>query len=151
MNGNHLAKLYCCVAIAVVGQGCGKEAPPPIVPAQGVVLLNGAPLAKAQVRFIPQIKFGPEYIAGGVTDEQGRYTLQCNGQSGACAVENTVTVSDADIPPKLLGENAQRELAVYLQSLKNRPIPQNYGSPVTTPLSVKVSEGQSEYKLELKR
>lgn len=151
MNGDHRATICGCIAIAILSQGCRKEAPPPIVAAQGVVLLNGAPLPTAQVRFIPQIKFGPQFIATGVTDAQGRYSLTCNAQPGACAVENTVTVNEADIPARLQGENVQRELATYLQSLKNRPIPQNYGTPVTTPLSVKVTEGQSEYKLELKR
>jgi hypothetical protein len=151
MNGDHRSAICWCIAVAILTQGCSKEAPPPIVAAQGVVLLNGAPLATAQVHFIPQIKFGPEFIATGVTDAQGRYSLTCNGQPGACAVDNMVTVSEAGIPSKLQSEKAQRELAVYLQSLKNRPIPQNYGSPVTTPLSVKVTEGQSEYKLELKR
>jgi len=139
------------IAVAILCQGCRKEAPPPIVAAQGVVMLNGAPLPTVQVRFIPQIKFGPQFIATGVTDAQGRYSLTCNGQPGACAVENMVTVSEAEIPAKLQGENAQRELATYLQALKNRPVPQNYGSPATTPLSVSVTEGQSEYKLDLHR
>ena len=151
MNCSRVARVLGCIAIAILSVGCRKEAPPPIVPAGGVVLLNGTPLAKAQVRFIPQIKFGPEFIAKGDTDEQGRYTLQCNGKQGACAVENVVTVTESEIPSRLLGESAQAELSVYLRSLKNRPIPQNYGSPATSPLHVTPAEGQTEYKLELKR
>ena len=150
MGRTRRGTLGCCIAIVMFGAGCGKESPPPIVPAQGVVFVNGAPLPKAQVRFIPQIKLGPEYIATGVTDEQGKFTLQCNGQPGACASETIVTVAEADIPPQLQGENAQRELAVYIRSLKNRPIPPNYATPLT-PLHLTVTEGQADYKLELKR
>lgn len=140
-----------CIAVALLSGGCGKDAPPPIVPVSGSVLLNGEPLSAAQVRFIPQIDVGAEYIATGVTDDQGRFTLQCNGQPGACATENAVTVSEADIPPQLQGEDAQRELAVYLRSLKNRPIPQDYASPASTPLHATVSEERPDYQLELKR
>jgi hypothetical protein len=46
---------------------------------------------------------------------------------------------------------AQRELAAHLKSLKNRPIRQNYSTLVGSPLRITVSEGQPEYKLELKR
>lgn len=151
MSGNRLASLCWCIAIAMISDGCGKAPSAPIVPAQGVVMLNGAPLPNAQVRFIPELAVGSQYIASGVTNDQGRYTLQCNGQPGACAAENIVTVSEADIPPKLQGENAQRELAVYLRALKNRPIPQRYASPASSSLRLTVTEGQTDYKLDLKR
>ena len=140
-----------CIALSLFIHGCGKEPPPAVVPVQGTVLLNGVPLPKAQIRLIPKIGYGAEYIATAVTDESGRFVLQCNGQSGACATENTVLVTEADIPPEFQGENRQRELAVYLKSLKNRPIPQSYGSPVSTPLQITVTKEQPEYKFELKR
>jgi len=138
------------VAAVLLG-GCGKGSPPPIVPAGGIVLLNGAPLPKAQVRFIPMIEFGAEYIATGVTDDKGRFTLTCHGEPGACAIENHVTVSEADIPVQLRGENAQRELAAYLRSLPNREIPRKYSSVMETPLRVTVTADQGDYKLELQR
>jgi hypothetical protein len=140
-----------CIALALFIPGCGKEPPPAIVPVQGAVLLNGAPLPNALVRFVPIIGYGSEYIASGITDDQGRFTLQCNGEQGACATETMVLVTEAPIPRKLQGENAQRELGVYFQSLKNRPIPKNYGTPVSTPLKTTVSQGQPHMKLELKR
>lgn len=139
-----------CLALALAG-GCGKEPPPAILPAQGVVLLNGAPVPMAQVRLIPKIGYGAEFIATGVTDDQGRFVLKCNGQPGACATENIVVIGEADIPPQYQGESRQRELAVYLRSLKNRPIPTTYANLVSTPLKITVSEGQSEIKFDLKR
>jgi hypothetical protein len=151
MSQNNLVLAASCIAFAFSIIGCGKAPPPPIVPAQGTVVLNGAPLPAAQVRFIPSTGYGTEYIAAAVTDDQGHFTLECNGQPGACATENTVLVLEADIPPQFQGENRQRELATYLQSLKNRPIPRTYGTLVTTPLKLTVREGQPDYKLELKR
>ena len=147
--GFRWAKFFSLLAIVLVCEGCGKEAPPPIMPAQGIVVLRGRPLPKAQVRFIPNIDYGAAYIATAVTDDSGRFTLECDGQSGACVGENKVTVSEADIPKELQSENAQRELIAYKRSLRNRPIPKTYASPVSTPLKVTVAEGQTEHKLEL--
>ena len=151
MDKGRLAMFGAYLTILLTMAGCGGESPSPIVPAQGTVILNNAPLPNAQVRFIPQIDFGAQYIATAVTDEQGKFALQCNDQPGACEGENIVIVTEADIPAKLQGENAQRELAAYLRALKNRPIPRNYTTPVNSPLRVTVSEGQAEYNLELKR
>src|SRR5262245_47813861 len=135
------------LAAAVLLGGCGKAPPPPIVPVEGTLLLNGAPLPRAQVRFVPMIEYGTEFIATAVTDDQGRFTLTCNGQPGACAIENHVVVAD-EIPERLTGENAQRELAEYRRSLKNRPIPPKYATLGESPLRVAVKADQKEYKVE---
>lgn len=151
MGRTALFSFRLSLLFAVLTIGCGKEPPPAILPAQGVVLLNGAPLPNALVRLIPKIGYGAEYIATGVSDEQGKFVLKCNGMPGACATENIVVISEADIPPQYQGENRQRELAVYLASLKNRPIPSTYANLVSTPLQVTVSKEQPELKFELKR
>jgi len=141
------------VAAALALPGCSKS-PPPIVAAGGVVLLNGQPLPNAQVQFIPMIQgFGAEYIAVGVTDEKGRFTLTCNGQPGACACETRVIVIDPPAPEKARGlsEAAQAELTRFQAGLKNRPIPPDYGSAAKTPLVIKVTPDRADYNLELKR
>lgn len=137
--------------LIALGAGCGKAPPPPIVAAEGVVRLDGRPLNKAAVRFIPQIDYGPEYIAAGVTDESGRFKLVCKGQPGACACENQVLVMEADLPPRLQSENAQIELAHYLQSLGGRPLPPQYGNLVESPLTADVKAGRTEYDFDLTR
>jgi hypothetical protein len=132
--------------------GCGKT-PPVIVPAGGVVKLDGKPLNNVEVLFVPQIDFGPEYVARGVTDEEGRFSLRCNGQPGACACEHRVMIVEAELPKNVKGESqqAQQELAEYLQSLGGRPLPQKYASLVESPLTVTVRAGQTEYPLDLTR
>jgi hypothetical protein len=145
-----------CVAVAGAAlltllAGCGKAPPPPIVEAEGVVRLDGKPLNKAEIRFIPLIDYGPEYVAVGVTDEAGRFQLTCKGQPGACACENRVLVMEAELPPRLKGEDAQAELAKYLRSLGGRPLPDQYTNLTSSPLSATVKAGQKEYTFELTR
>ena len=94
--------------------------------------------------------FAPERRAA-VTDDAGKFELQCNGKPGACATENIVMIAEADIPREFQGENRQRELAGYLRSLKNRPIPPKYGSAASTPLKTSISAPQCELKFELVR
>jgi hypothetical protein len=137
-------------AAALAFTGCSKPPPPPVVPAEGVVLLNGQPLANAEVQFIPMAPgLGMEYIAVGTTDEQGRFKLTCKGQPGACACENKVTVTDAPLPERARGNQAEE--AKYSATLKNRPIPEVYATAARTPLTVTVTAGQTEYRVELNR
>jgi hypothetical protein len=137
------------VAVAALLVGCGK-APPQIVEVEGVVLLNGKPLQRAEVRFIPVTDHGPEYLATGVTDEVGRFRLTCDGRPGACAGENQVLVMESEIPAHLKGENAQAELARYFQKLGGRPLPPRYANLAESPLTADVSAGRKEYAFDLK-
>jgi hypothetical protein len=148
-----LRAMHAAVAVLIcVVAGCaGPAPPPPIVPAEGVVRLQGKPLAKVEVRFIPMIDHGPEYIAKGVTDEKGRFTLSCNGQGGACACENRVLIMEAELPARLRSENAQAELAKYFEKLGGRPLPPQYQNLVESPLVANVTETQKSYTFELKR
>jgi hypothetical protein len=137
-------------AVALVGllAGCGREPPPPIIDAEGVVLLEGMPIYNAKVRFIPQIDHGPEFIAMGITDKEGRFKLTCNGLPGACAGENLVVIGEADIPAKLQSENAQTALIAYKKSLGPRP-PAKYANLAQSPLTALVTEAQKQFVFAL--
>jgi hypothetical protein len=145
---------FCLLAATLLlFSGCQK-APPAIVPVEGVVLLGGQPLPHAQVSFVPMVSnLGFEYVAVGTTDENGRFQLTCKGKPGACACDHRVTVTDASPPENARGMSgeAQAEMAKFYAGLKNRPIPERYANTAKTPLSVTVTAGQAEYKLELKR
>jgi hypothetical protein len=139
------------LAAAAFITGCGKPPPPPIVPAEGIVRLDGKPLNRVEVRFIPLIEHGPQYVATGVTDEKGRFKLTCNGQPGACLGENRVLIVESEIPARLKGEDAQLELARYFQSLGSRPIPVRYANLADSPFSVTVTADKGEYTFDLTR
>jgi len=138
-------------ALAALLSGCGKAPPPPIVEAGGVVRLDGKPLRRAEVRFVPLIDHGAEYVATAVTDDAGRFRLTCKGQPGACAGENRVVVMEAELPARLKGEEAQAELARYLRALGGRPLPQRYANLAESPLTANVTAEQKEYNMDLKR
>jgi len=140
-----------CAILAILAPSCGKPKPPPIVEAVGIVRLDGKPLKNVMVRFVPVNDFGPDFQASGITDESGRFTLMCNGRLGACACEHRVTISEADIPERLKGEDlkVQAELARYLESLGGRPLPSKYSNLAESPLTANVTAEQREYVLDL--
>ena len=145
----NIGSLSLMAALLVVG-GCAKG-PPPIVPAEGTVTLDGAPVPRAKVLFYPQFDAAQEYIAQGLTDEKGHFALTCHGQSGACAVENIVIVIDEDAPTELLVESKRAELATYKKGLKNRPIPQKYRTMSESKIKILVSAEKKDYNVELTR
>jgi hypothetical protein len=134
---------------AVLFAGCGKTPPPPIVEVEGVIRLDGKALNRAEVRFIPLIAFGPDYVAVGVTDAAGRFKLTCKGQPGACAGTNRVLVMESELPSELKSEEAQAELAKYFRSLGGRPLPPRYANLAESPLTADVTEGRREYNFDL--
>ena len=131
--------------------GCSKP-PPPIVPAEGIVRLDGRPLYKATVRFIPQIDCPPEYRAAvGVTDESGRYHLTCKAKPGAVVGPNQVLDHGNGAPPLPKDPQGHTIAGPYLQSLGGRPIPAKYANPNLSPLTADVKAGQTEYDFDLTR
>ena len=140
--------------LIVVAAGCGKPKPPPIVAVKGRITINEAPLGSARIRFMPTFPgFGAEVIAEGVSDKDGGYSLTCSGSSGACVGTHRVVVEEGPLPPGASGESgeAQMKMTRYLQSLTNRPIPPQYGSIASTPLTVEVKADATDYDLKLTR
>jgi hypothetical protein len=97
--------------------------------------------------------YGAEYIATGITDEKGRFSVSCAIKDGAAAAETRVTVTEAPAPENTRGmsEAAQAAMTKHMSGQKNRPIPQNYKTLNSTPLVFPVTPDRTEYNLELKR
>src|SRR5579875_460502 len=96
------AILFGLVVTAAVS-GCGRRIPA-IVPVQGTILLNGKPLPKATVQFIPQRSdLGAEFASTAVTDENGRFTLSCGYRDmpGAVVGPHTVVITEGPEPEEL--------------------------------------------------
>jgi hypothetical protein len=72
-----LKAIACSLAVFCIA-GCGKSvAPPdPSVVVTGVVTMDGKPLPKATVRFIPQDGANQGFGGSGVTDSAGKYELR---------------------------------------------------------------------------
>jgi hypothetical protein len=149
----HRVRTLVCLFVTALTLGCSSNAPPPIVAVEGTLRLNGEPLNKAEVRFIPASGYGPEYTAKGISDERGRFRLATNGEAGACACECYVVVIEPEIPSRLRGESPQiqAELERYIKALGNRPLPRKYSNIAETPLRVTVTAERRDYDLALTR
>ncbi len=152
-NGRHfLGGLVGALTLAL----CGCGAPPPATPVEATVLLDDQPLPYAKVRFVPDLP-GQEAKLGSsaVTDERGRCTLRFDAKDepGAVVGKHRVVVTEGPTPAEYRGmsQKAQEGYARYMKGLKNRPIPEAYGSAVKTPLLIEVTASQKEYTLKLTR
>jgi hypothetical protein len=133
--------------------GCAHRLPP-IVPAKGTVTINGKPLPNAKVTFVPMLEhFGAESNSTAVTDENGEFTLTCayNNQPGAVVGKHVVLITEPPMPENLRNEQNDRVIDAYRAKLGNRPIPPDYSAVGKSPINIEVKEGQTEYKVELKR
>ena len=127
-----------CKVLILVGLlfclGCGDDPnnPRSLVPVGGKVTLDGKPLTKAVVTFVPQagnpIKVNPT----GALDETGSYQLVTSGIAGAPrgAFKACVALSPAD-------EDNIRKKGLKL----GFTIDPKYRSPDTTPFSIQVENG----------
>lgn len=150
-----LRQFSLCVGIVTL-VGCGN-APPEIVPISGSVTLGGKPLSKAEVQFLPLAEgLDGSYIATGVTDEEGKFSLSLRGDKGAGCVACSckVMIKEAPMPEEVRAAYNTKRHGMYLKyqsSLKNRPIPEKYTSLRQTPLKYDVSAEQSDYVIEIDR
>jgi hypothetical protein len=133
--------------------GCAHRLPP-IVPAKGMVLLNGKPLPNASVTFVPMLEhFGANSNSTALTDENGEFTLTCmyNNQPGAVVGTHVVLVTEPPVPDELRKEQDGRVIANYRAKFGNRPIPPEYSTVSQSPIKIEVKEGQTEYNIDLTR
>jgi hypothetical protein len=143
--------IFFALAVGLVGCG-GKTKAPELTEAEGVVTVNGQPLPNAQVTFTPTASgVSGQAIARGVSDDQGRYRLTCDGQPGAVVGENVVTITEGPTPDDVRGEDGQAKYKEFAAKLKNRPIPAIYANVAKSPLRVTVKAGQKDYPLVLQR
>ena len=145
----------CCVG-AVLTTGCFGPGVPDIVPAGGIVTINGTPLANVEVRFVPQHPgLDGNYVAKGVSDADGKFNLVLPGktESGVCACAHRVIVLEGPMPDEAYGQSeaAQMLALKFMATLKDRPLPKIYESLSESPLLITVVPDQREYKLELTR
>jgi hypothetical protein len=105
--------LRCFVLLALITlSGCGK--PYKVTPVSGKVTLDGKPLAKASVTFVPMASkenLNPGPTSQGATDADGRFTLRI----------------DPDTPGSVVGK-----CRIYITTLLTDPIAgdQDAGGPV---------------------
>lgn len=140
--------LSACIVAGVTG--CGKPGPQ-VHYVEGVVVLDGTPVADATVVFVPKASDG--LVATGRTNTDGRFTLTSvrggKPNGGALLGDYDVTFSKADYDLKGTGKTRDDDMdGVPLMYL----IPQRYGDAGTSGLKATVNQGQNvgpEFRFEL--
>lgn len=147
------SRSYSWLLLLTICQGCTDESGPVghdvrTVPAQGVLRLNGKPLAFHQVTFWPE----EDRPAIGVTDENGHFILGTNRpEDGAVEGSHRISVinvgNPADDPMTMGVAEVGATTAPY------RPqtvINSKYHKPETSGLTAEISaEGNFELQIEL--
>ena len=142
-------------ALVVVLAGCSDAKKdgnrPARVPVSGKVLHNGAPVAGANVTFVPQ---SGKDAASARTDSEGNFKLT-TFEEGDGAVPGSYKVTVTKYEEQQAAAAPQAGEPGYDPTAKPLPPPKNllpakYAKPETTELSQTVAEGQSEITIELK-
>ncbi|MCA9269259.1 MAG: hypothetical protein KDA41_12345 [Planctomycetales bacterium] len=129
--------LLCVVLLCALQLGCSSGGPP-TEHVTGTITYQGAPVAEAQIGFVPTPGQSDVKPARGQTDAQGRYTLRTYVKpglevNGAMAGEFKVTVVVAGAQNRIVG---YEELAN-----EKSPVPTEFADAQTTTLSASVAPG----------
>jgi hypothetical protein len=136
------------ILLALVGivalVGCGSTASgPATIPVTGEVMLNGQPVAGADVAFMPKVEGPDSASAQAITDDTGRFEVVSLFDQGR--------TSQAGMLP---GAYAVSVTQLEQPSSSARPprnlLPEKYGSPETSELNAEVdAQGENHFKFEL--
>jgi hypothetical protein len=135
MCSNQLGMLLVGALVGVMAGGCSSAKGPKPVPVVGHVLLDGQPLAHAQVVFLPTANpstSAPRPTA--VTDAEGRFRPSTFAQNDG-APEGEYTVLVTYYP--LVGPKGQEEAGPNV-------LPPRYADPQRSPLKAIVAKGTAE-------
>jgi hypothetical protein len=118
-----------------------------LVPVDGVVTLNGQPLAGAVVTFLPP-RWGPGV---GETDRDGKYTLKNAGHKGTPPGDYKVAISylvSADGEPQGLGPRSGLVLPPSMLTATER-LPREYSDLGRTKLTAKVGDRGGAFNFDV--
>jgi len=124
--------------------GCGRSVP--LGEVDGIVRLDGQPIGKVMVVFIPEDPHLPQSF--GISDEQGRFQLRCNNRGmGAAVGEHRVTLVDAAVAPASKSTSVD-ELPQGADAPPSR-VPPIYARADKTPLRRIVAPGSQNLAIEI--
>ncbi|MCA8982897.1 MAG: carboxypeptidase-like regulatory domain-containing protein [Planctomycetaceae bacterium] len=135
--------LLACVLLGCGGNNAEIKGRSKVVPVQGTVMYQGAPLAGAVVMFHAE---AAELTASGLTNEQGVFQLRTYDKTdGAVPGTHKVTVKKVEV------KTVPHPDDVNLGPISSEEIwhtPKKYATPAETPLTITVGE-QGEKNLAI--
>lgn len=146
--------LVLVVGLAGCGKGTSSEPVFDLVPAKGVVTLDGKPLTDADVTLVLQGSAPKGFTgSGGRTDANGKLEVKTGAKSGTVAGQYKVIVSKLTMPDgspvKATGEGMDVEQLRMSGQLKEG-VPERYTTVDDSDLTVNVAkDGKNEFELKL--
>lgn len=141
----------CALMLTLAVAGCGS---PPRATVEGVVTLDGKPLADVEVQFIPEPGQGGQPApASGYTDKDGRYRIDATATGGVSVGTYRVCVNDAKLmmPGGGTDPNDGMPGAIPKTDARRSRVPQIYSDATQTPhRNVAVRPGVQTVDLDLK-
>jgi hypothetical protein len=139
-----------CLLLFIVAGGCqrGPEKPPnlpPLLPLKVTVLQKGTPVPGAFVRLLPPDSNMP-WSCGATTDANGIAAVKTIGEfDGAPEGDYKVLISKLELSKATGTDLSNLDAPAKTQASEDvNLIDPKYSRPNTTPLEVKVAEGNSE-------
>ncbi len=131
---------FMVAVVALVAAGCGRKSNmPPLMPVEGLVTLDGKPLAEASVHFHPVGDTRGRGAAAN-TDAEGRYSLIApDGSKGAPMGEYKVVIGKLVMPDGSLFSGADG--LAPMDSPAREAVPERYSDYERSVLTAKVPEG----------
>src|SRR5688572_19493772 len=87
--------LFSCIGLTAAFTACSKDGSVDVAPVSGKVTLDGKPIGKLIVTFMPADEGTQMPPSNGTTDSEGRYTLRTSsGQIGAVPGLHNVMIAD---------------------------------------------------------
>jgi len=121
---------------------------------EGVVTLDGKPLADVEVQFIPEPDQGRGAVpASAYTNEAGRYRIEAGGSGGVCVGTNRICVNDARLmmPGSGADPNDGTQQAAPKTGPRRSRVPDIYSDATRTPhRAVAIRAGVQTVDLALK-
>lgn len=133
--------IRCCLLAALLATGC-NESGLNLAPAEGVVTLDGQPVADAGVLFVPSDP-SQGLPAMGVTDAAGAFSLRTVNDDGAVIGDYRVSISKSEqsLQP-VPGSRALRHIV-------KRHVPEKYEGADTSGLTATVAEDKNHFEFPL--
>ena len=152
----------CATLCAVLFAGCAGGSKLGTEPVQGVVTLDGTPVAEATVMFSP-VAPGQGLSATGMTDAQGVYRLSAISKAGAIAQVGAGTlpgeyyvgvIKSISEVPMTQQESLEKNIPYVAPQPGQAPkvtdvVPVKYNSPEKSGIKVTVKAGKNDIPIEL--
>jgi hypothetical protein len=140
----------CFLLLSFGVWGCsGADAPPPLYPVTGTLIVGGKPLENITVQLTPVDLDSKSKPGVGLTDAEGKFTILTNGDKGATAGKFKVVLLSSAVSKstgpmsveeatKLSGEYTQQIAQGKRPEPPALPFPKEWADATTTPKEVEV-------------